>query len=273
MGDIATDDIKTPSSKVLWKYLNLHKLLDFLISSELHFTRLDAFNDPIEGVKTSLLRDRADLKDWATSVDDPSWNPNLGIEHRQPMVNRKLQHDLYYAKEVEMSQKCQFVSCWFGDENEEGRESMAMWDIYSGPDSVVLKIDTNSLITEMQNTAQSYITLHEDSICILGDSVKYLKLNPFDKNLPLQTGDYAGMKKDVTFSHEHEYRFLISAGYEWAVAKNQRIFRYKIDLAKLPFTVVCHPLMEDWKVKNIERLVEKFGYNFKVQRSSVELRR
>jgi hypothetical protein len=39
----------------LWKYLDMHKFLSFILKKELFFTRLDKFEDPIEGVTLHSL--------------------------------------------------------------------------------------------------------------------------------------------------------------------------------------------------------------------------
>ena len=267
MGSAGLIDIKTPTEKYLYKYLDLHKFIDFLHTSELHFTRLDSFNDPIEGVKTSLLRERELYKGMAKTSD--GYNPNLPPDQIQGLINTKNAKDQHHESEIQKSQQSQFVSCWFRGE----RESMAMWEIYSGRNSVCLRIDPEELVEEVKSKAESFVDDGTNKVYMIGDSVAYLKLNPFDRKMPLQTREYAGMKKDVSYQHEQEYRFLISADHSWVVNTNKRAFRFKLDTTKLKFHVVCHPLMESWQLGNIEKLVANSELGFTVDKSEVELKR
>lgn len=263
--DISKPDPK--KGKFLWKYINFHKLLDFLHSSELHFTRLDSFNDPFEGVKMSLLRERNDFKDRPNSPE--LYNSAIDLKQRNVLSVEKLVHDESYRNKVESGQANQFVNCWFhGD-----RESMAMWELYSSKDSVSIQIEADKLIESILNDSKSFVVSYGNRLHLLGDSVKYLKINPFDPALPLVKSKYAAMKKDESYRHEQEYRFLISALPLWISQSGIDFFRFKLDFKKLQFNVVCHPLMEDWKIKNIEKLVKTISPNFTVKPSSIELKK
>ncbi len=266
-GDVDIQHPNANSGKYLWKYIDLHKLLDFLYTGELHFTRLDSFKDPIEGVRTSLLRQREMMKGMSTDMKD--YNPALPLNQRRKLVNAKKVADVTFRDEVILAQKTQFVNCWFLG----NRESMAMWEIYSGPHSVALKIELKPLLDAIIEKASAFIAEHGRRLFLLGDKVTYLPLNPFVRQQKLVTIKYAGMKKDESFEHEKEYRLLISALPEWVIEEDKKCFRYKLDHAKLDITIICHPLMEDWQFNNIKTLVAKLNLNFKIQKSDIELRK
>jgi hypothetical protein len=45
-----------PDDTVIWRYIDLSKLLDLLITEELHFTRADKLKDPFDSSITELYR-------------------------------------------------------------------------------------------------------------------------------------------------------------------------------------------------------------------------
>lgn len=119
--------------------LRFHKFISFITDKELFFTRLDLFQDPFEGVTTRLIKQRylAKLIPQAENI-----NPRLPENLRENLtLEKKLTEQNYDAESIK-KQKTQFVNCWFRGE----RESMAMWNLYSNRDSIVLRIEGRTLI-------------------------------------------------------------------------------------------------------------------------------
>jgi len=265
-GQVDIESPETANGEHLWKYLSLHKLLDFLYTGQLHFTRLDAFDDPIEGVTAWQLGQREKVKDWAISVD--GFNPNIPLNMRRNMVLEKKVSDAVYIEEVKKSQKCQFINCWFhGD-----RESMAMWDLYAGRDSVAVKVKAEDLIVQTKLSAEGLVKECGNRICFIGGPVKYYKLNPFDQRAKRPPIKYAMMKKDEAYKHESEFRFGISALLNWLEDDPKEFFRLELSTVNLEVELICHPMMEHWKTENVKRLVASLRPNFKVSRSAIQLR-
>lgn len=247
----------------LWRYMNLHKLIDFISSSELHFSRLDTFPDAIEGVAMSTLKRRAYFE--GDNKDHYNLTENNDISYE----DIKKLHDAVDPIETETSQKKQFVNCWFKGE----RESIAMWDLYSNSDSIALKVCPKSLIKEIEKNASQLIKENGNRINIIGDSVKYLKLNPFESSSIKKSNSYSGFNKDLAFKHENEYRFLIVALEEWTKDEDIQSFRMKIDVKNIDASLVCHPLMDKWKKSNIQKLLDSYGITINVEDSNVKLRK
>ncbi len=248
----------------LWKYIDIHRLIDFLSSKELHYNRLDLFSDPIEGLKTSYLR-RKNLTNLINSSENDGLVDKIKNKHPSLLENTELKD--YFDKS---SQNLQFVNCWFHD----NRESMAMWDLYSNQNSVALKIETKQFLGYMDSVGEDFIRKNGSRLSMLANLVEYLPLNPFDPNLPKQKRKFAAFKKDESFKHEQEYRLLIYIHPNWYKEDNiPEFFKLKIDFKKLHFNIICHPLMEKWKKNNVESLVKKYSESFSVNRSQILLKK
>jgi hypothetical protein len=250
--------------KFLWKYLDLHKLIDLIASQELHFNRLDLFEDPIEGLSTRNLR-ATNLLELINESENVELIEKIKDKHPNLLEN----HDLESAFRA-VKQRSQFVNCWFHD----NRESMAMWNLYSNYDSVALKVKAKSLTDYLEKIGEDFISRNGYRISLLSNKVEYLPLNPFDSSLPLQKRKYASFKKDLSYKHEQEYRFLIYANQQMAYDENDiKFYRLPIDLEKIDLEIICHPLMLQWKRNNIRKLLEKFKRNIIVSKSSIYLRK
>lgn len=263
-------DIRRPNSEnhFLWKYIDIHRLLYFLKEKKLFFTRLDKFDDPYEGVKTSFLRQDSFFSGVPDNPEEI--NPKLPLKERTRLANEKKLFEYIKKEEIGRTQKSQFISCWFYGE----RESMAMWNLYSSKESVVIKVDFDELYKSLQTSFAKFIEDNGNRVMIVGDRMTYLKLNPFDLNLPIIKLDYSGLKKDQSYAHEKEYRFLIAMEDKWAAEVDIPFFEIPIDNFSIcKFSIVAHPNMENWKLNNIRNLVQIMNCSFEVTKSSTILRK
>ena len=101
-------DIFTPSDDtVIWRYLSLEKLLSIVSTRSLHFSRLDRFQDPWEGV-------------WPKSLLKALGH---GLKQNKLDMIRNVPDNL---------RKMFFVNCW----HDSPHESAALWNQYAnGVDS------------------------------------------------------------------------------------------------------------------------------------------
>lgn len=252
------------TGQILWKYLDLHKFIYLLTEQKLFFTRLDKFNDPFEGVATRILRENNHYSKIPSKRSDfPS---EMSSIVREQLLNEKKLFEFIKNDETEKAQKCQYVSCWHSS----SRESMAMWNLYSNPDSVALKIAFDDLQTALTPSFKKFISDNGNRVKIIGSSVDYLPLNPFDPTLPKQKIKYRALKKDLSFEYEKEYRFLIIT-----IDKLDRVpvsYTIPIRLADLTMTVVTHPNLELWKHKNLQKLLKLFKSNLTLEKSPIILK-
>ena len=257
-------EIVAPENKTLWKYFDLHRFIYFLNEKKLFFTRLDKFEDPFEGVATRLLRRDAKYSKIPDNLEN--FPEKIPKNVRKKLLNEKKLHNYVIEQDINIAQKRQYINCWFSGD----RESMAMWNLYSNTDSVALKIKFDLLDNYLQTAFRGFIKEIGNRASIISDSVKYLRLNPFDEKLPTQSVKYSSLKKDVSFEYEKEYRFLIYTIDN--LDKIEQFYSIPINIDKLQLTVITHPNMEDWKFKNIERLIELSKSNVTLEKSSTLLR-
>jgi len=238
---------KLKEGDFLWRYLDLHKLIDLAITGELHFTRTDQFPDPFEGVTYKLIADRYFAQ--KSNITNPLIDEAYRIQHNEKNRATLIEYD----SESSIKQKTQFINCWIRSK----RESIAMWNLYSNPDSVCLKIKPNDLIDYLRKNIKTQTEFNPKFQFICG-SVKYYRLNPLDpfekKTLP----KYSSFKKDVAYDFEKEFRLLIATPTSMS-SSNPNFIRLKFSKEFIQlFEIICHPEMENWKFENIKSLCKTF---------------
>lgn len=276
MGYQGHPDLVTPSDDtVVWRYMDLVKLLDILGNSRLWFARMDLQDDPREGRLTEF-----ELKELraASSSDAP-----LG-----PAVHKA------YLRAYEKLRRKWFLNCWT-----EGGESMAMWDLYArSPGGVAIKSTVGILKNALIATTEDiYIA-----------RTKYL-----DWNMESWENILMGMyfRKAFAFEHEKEVRMMIYREDSGELAEGERaefqqlrddlcqtlslvasserefcrrIIREAEDSAALRRTrpgisadttsselieeIVVGPRSEDWMVQAIKKIIES-PYKISVRRSEL----
>ena len=124
----------------LWRYFDIHKLLDFIKKKNIRFTRMDQFEDALEGIPFETL------ERFAKTNIEPTLNlANIIIEPDRYLSYPKVKI-FGRIDQILKIQSSHFVSCWFYEQ----RESMAMWNLYSNADGVALKIPFGKLISNLK---------------------------------------------------------------------------------------------------------------------------
>ncbi len=237
---------KLKEGDLLWRYVDLHKLIDLSNTQELHFTRTDKFSDPFEGVTYKLIAERYFAQ--KSNMTNPAIDKKIRDKHNSN--NKKTLKN--YEAESSLKQRTQFINCWIKSQ----RESVAMWNLYSNRNSVAIKANARDLIDYFKRNLELQPHFYPKNEFICG-SITYLKLNPFDpfekKTLP----KYSSFKKDVAYDYEKEFRFLIATPTSNADS-NPEFFRYNITKNFIELIeIICHPEMERWKFENIKGLCSK----------------
>lgn len=106
-----------PDDTVIWRYMNLDKLLAMLCDRSLFMCRLDKFRDPWEGV-------------WPKPVVD---------EVRSHMDESQTEWFLTFLEEK--MKNVYYVNCWHAGEH----ESAALWDSYAGHAGLAVKSSVGRL--------------------------------------------------------------------------------------------------------------------------------
>lgn len=205
---------------------------------------MDLFGDPLEGIT---------YKTWIENKISQSikvTNPSIPKDKRNEIETREINKIKRNVKDLIGRQKTQYVSCWFRGNT----ESFAMWKLYSNSDSVVIKINPQELFNKIESIT-SLTTIPNNFYKLLIGDVKYVnfrEIDPFKKNIGHKV-IYPALRKDESFSHEKEFRFVLQAkkvqekikGYEFELG----------DLNLMNFQIICHPDMEKYKVKNLTNFI------------------
>ncbi|MFY0714667.1 hypothetical protein J1D01_13395 [Seonamhaeicola sp. NFXS20] len=262
----------------LWRYMDIHKFLSFIFNKSLYFTRLDKFEDSKEGIKINHLF-YLNLK---RQLDNLQIFDNLrkyvSVDSLGGEMNK-------IDAELERIQKSNFANCWFIGEN--SYESVAMWNLYSEPNSLAIKIkysDFKKLLTE------------KGLLCF--DSTRKVLCSPINY-IDFQKPDLKKIKnidsvftKDISFKHENEFRIIVKEKEREISEINYKpnLHRKKIeklhnelwnyfgieldfiDFDDFNFEIVHHPKSQDWAKKNIEEILNISDIKFKVNESILELK-
>jgi len=245
----------------LWRYFDLHKFYSFLNEKQIRFTRMDSFEDPLEGISLNDLAVYYDEMDY-NKLDDE----NLAQLILKKELNPKLSSDLRVSlQRIKQIQKYTFVSCWFISK----RESMAMWNLYSNSDGVAIRVSAPKLFEFFKNYDDP--SLFSKALSFYGGKVKYQNFNTIDPDSEDAEVPKDTLRKDLSFEHENEFRFVIRIRKE-----NEEIDSISIpmqNLNEIGLRIYCHPLMPQWKKNNIKAMLQYAGLSKSYTSSEITLRR
>jgi hypothetical protein len=249
--------------RYLWRYLDIHKFLDFKLSNEIVFNRMDQFTDPLEGVPLASLIMFAEEMD-ANSVGD--------ITLSEIILNKEIENGLSerLKKQIERTKRFQlttFASCWFLS----NQESMAMWDLYSNPDGLVIRINRSFLIKKIEEAYHNLIENHNSIKAGYAGAVKYLSfksIKPYEANSEFSSK--IGLRKESSYEHEKEFRFVMNTTHIDASVKSIRL---KLsDVTPKVISIFTHPRMAEWKKENLKKILKESGMEKKLYNSEIRLR-
>lgn len=255
----------------LYRYITIDKLIDFLLNKRLPLTRLNLFEDKLEGVTPEHLL--LNLASDRISQNTAKFVGNF-INQITLNINPTRRNSL---KEQRLEfQKYNFASCWFVNNH----ESVAMWQLYSSPDSIAIKIPVKSLINELESK-KFELTGYENKKIRYG-SVEYYRFDDIDSLSQLVINeDSQGFLKDKSFSHESEFRIILSKekSERKKAEKKPMILDEQIDdlnkkidqkiiyilfenFVNMPFELIFHPQTSGWHKSNVKKTIEKYGIDF-----------
>lgn len=238
MLDNAHPAVTPPRENVtLWRYMDLTKLLSLLETRALHFSRIDQFEDPYEGV-WSLAGVREARREFERQGHPP--------EALEQLINQ-----------TDSFRQVMYLNCWCATEH----ESAAMWKLYlQSPEGVAIKTDHDSLARSLERSP----------LRIRTTMVQYVDYDV----VPIGFGNifYPLSYKRESFSHEHELRALIwrledvNAPLIPAEKKNVQV---EIDVENLIHAVHVSPTAPEWFGDLVERLLARYELKIPIERSGL----
>ena len=272
------NDEQINENAYLWRYMDIHKFLSFIFNKSLYFTRLDKFEDKKEGITINHL--------FYQNVKKQIDNHPMFDKIRTYMSVDTLGSEMNKIDdELKRIQRSNFANCWVIGEN--SSESVAMWNLYSKPNSLAIKIkysDFKKLLTE--KGLHSFDTTRE----VICRPINYINFqNPDFKNI---TDIDSVFTKDISFKHENEFRIIVKEKEREVPPINYKpnLHRKKIeklynehwdyfgvelnfiDFKDFNFEIVHHPKSQDWAKSNIEEILKISEIEFKVNESILELK-
>lgn len=284
MIEIKTFNIdKIKNNNYLWKYVSIEKFLSFVIHKELHFTRIDCFEDKLEGADPVLLLLYNQKGVWEDLLPNNSMKTQK-INYRPKEIDK-------YIDKLKETQKVNFANCWFIGEMHV--ESVAMWNLYSQPNSVALRINFNKFYKTFlkENLHQCCNDKVQLKKLTLG-RVDYINFqDPYKLLEIIEKSNAASFTKDISFIHENEFRVIAEIdNYEIPLLvieegkskyeqeeihkKNSQIYSLNIFLNNFndySFEIIFHPKMNDWVKDIICKILVQFEIKFECKNSCLML--
>ena len=260
--------IEIPDGKaVLWRYMDLAKLLALVSNRNLFFTALDNLGDRFEGQWSDrtfeLIRERDEL--WIGDrgdhvvVEDKREDQRLEFPREDPSwsVEETIAH---WTRTIRAgaSRRSTFVNCWY----EEAEESEAMWKLFAGQQYGVA----------VRTTAARFVGSFTGQLPDYLGRVAYVA---YDKHLMPVTEFPPVFFKRRAFMHEREVRAVVAPQHraEKTEVENGPVgVEYKIDPERLIEAVVISPYSPDWLFDVVRSTLGRFEIDAPVEKSVLERR-
>lgn len=267
------------SNSWLHRYVTIDKLFDFLLNGRIPLVRLDVFEDKLEGVNIKHLI--INYLSGELGKNAPEW---LGRMARQVAMNVNMKQRNSLREQRENFQKSNYSSGWYINKH----ESAAMWQIYSKPDSVNIRVNAKVLLDKI-NSGQYSLSCHNPQILKYGN-ISYYRFNDLEELLSIGgiERDIRGFTKDRCFEHEHEFRLMLELELDKhekqkvngvtlheKVAEVNAAHDIKIvylnfhDFSDIPFEITFHPTSTKWHRDNVTKLIESLSLKFKTKQSDL----
>src|SRR5258706_7426529 len=223
---------RSPPNAKLWRYLSFAKFAALLDAGQLHFTRIDQFDDHFEGVWPQ--------KNYA------KWQKVEPVEG--------VFTDNSFTETIRPAMA---VSCWVESEY----ESAAMWRLYApGNEGVAVVTSFRKLEEPVSQVAQQ-----PDWLGGVG-RVRYF--DHFNEEL-MQDGEknllWPFMMKYISYAHEHEVRALVNAPWGQNIAADG--LDLSIQLTDFIDEIVTSPFAQPWFDKTVRGVAERYGLGDRIRSS------
>lgn len=252
-----------PEEKYLWKFFDLYKFISFLRTKEIIFSRLDQFEDAMEGCSeemANLLTNELHIAESSRSQKKSDLNPELYDETGHEFLKK--------LNTLKNMQRTIYASCFYAS----NEESIAMWKLYAGVQGVAIRFHSYELYKNMR---QVHSQVLGDKMDLGGNKMDYINLlntNHYkeDGSIKKLNQSYSPYNKDVSYKHEDEYRFILVSHTPSIL--DTEVKTLKIDLDEGYFDFIVSPDTENWKKELLNQLIRENGFNKVVKSSDIVTR-
>ncbi|MCD8451425.1 hypothetical protein LNI90_04940 [Tenacibaculum dicentrarchi] len=272
---------KTDKDDYLWKFVSIEKFLSIILNTKMYFTRIDCFEDLQEGISPQLLLLNHQKKSLMTM-------PHFAELNRLHSIDLFPKETDLLIDQLKETQKLNFANCWHT--SKENIESVAMWNLYSEPNSVALNISFEDFYLQLQKSGvEANITIESLTL----GKVKYLNFqSPKDIDKAKKEIENTSFLKDLSFRHESEFRFVAKIknydiepfspkkGLSKYMQKElyertSQIYGLNVllrDFKEYKFEIVFHPKIENWVKEDLLKVLRKFDIPFKTRESNLKIK-
>ncbi|WP_191602410.1 hypothetical protein [Marinomonas algicola] len=219
----------------LWRYIDLAKFVSLLDSGSLWLARSDTFRDQSEGRFPSEMR--VAIERAYESFDDQNDSPINSADDFQEYLCRN-----------------SYVSCWHKNID----ENMVMWELY-GRDSNAVAVQTT--VGKLESNISK---IDSGGLEFYLKNVQYSRAEDVEGKL-----DYSApfFIKRPHFNFEKEARILLSTYSAIIPNKDTPLgVTVKLNVVEAIEKILVHPDSQDWFVKVVQSISDKYGLNAPVER-------
>lgn len=256
--DLYYPEERRAKARRLWRYLDLYKFYQLLSEKLLPLPRLDSFSDSFEGIPLGLLLDLQQERDM---LGRPVRFHDLLL--RKDKLPAATQRRVASYQEIRTST---YVSCWFHSEH----ESMAMWDLYAGKDGLAISVDADVLIGGLQD---HLFQIEPSSLdAAYAGFVEYSNILNFNPETELERMKVSrvALRKHISYAHEQEFRIVFRRKQPLSTKENCLYIKLP-GFRLIDAQFYTHPLMPEWKRKNVLSMALKLGLDIPVRPSMLSV--
>ena len=229
--------------KYLFRYMDESKVISFLESQSIYMAAMTRFEDKLEGISTYDITEVINAYE-ACFMDEEKDIKKDMLESWKELRQNRLGKLKEISKQLSVVQNCHFVSCWFNSD----KESHGMWSYYAKENGFAVKIDRKELQNTFKNSLD--INLSNEKQGVVVGRIKYQDFPNVILNESENQVLYKAFRKDDSFAHEKEYRFVL---IDTSLEKKEDHFLFKLtDFDDLKITIKAHPKMCDKQFKNFK---------------------
>lgn len=244
---------------ILWRYMDLPKLLSLLEDKAIHFARVDQLADPFEGSVSEPTLQPPDV-----FVDATGQNPVPLTDDDRRRWFKEIGPQLSLTREH--MRKRTWVCCW----NHGGRESDALWQRYGDARSAIAVRTTFGRLVRSFGTDP--LPPYTDGPCtptpeqwVFVRPVCYVDYRT--ERMPLNLL-WPVVHKRLAFEYEHEIRTIISTPSDDGPVGRL----ISVELDKLIEKIIVSPVAPGWFFELVKRVVGRYSSSFTVCQSELAVK-
>ena len=220
--------------------------------------RMDTFEDNFEGIATGNI---VSMHLLPLLDENFNWDPTQSTEAININKNTARQHLRKAKKQLLGVQFRNYVCCWYLAD----RESVAMWDLYSNEDGLAIQVDRKVIQDQVKKQIKTTNVPHS-TYRVLAGKVQYHDFRQVAGDQESHKMKYLSYRKDISFAHEREYRFVITVREPVSCDR----FDYNLgDLQEMNPRIIASPRMSGKNFLEIQGKLHEINPNFKVQESEL----